>query len=566
MGVRSAILIVLVAPWCAGDWIRVSSPGMEVLTDAGERNGRRLLARFEQIRAVFVKERLIGEGASTDRPWPIRAFAFASENEFDSYRDSPGVSGFYTNGSERDYIALFAGPGAARVAFHEYVHLVLHHSALPMPAWFEEGTAEFYSTLEIEAGQVRVGGAIEPHTSLLKQAPWLTATELATATKESPFYTERNRAGIFYAQSWALVHMLNRSPGWRNGIPRFLQLLADERPADEAFREAFGKTMDRALAELSSYLPSMTTVVKKIAIEASAVPRVEHLTSADAALERVDLALTLHRPQIARTLLEKLPESAESRAGLGSLALVEGHVDAARREFERAIALGSRDASMYFDYAMLEREAHAPAQRVRKLLETATTMNPDFADAHFLLGVEATDDGTLAAAVDHLREAVRVRPRRSDYWHALAYAEWKLGQRENALRSARKALATAENEVQLHSAEALVSMALDEQQTPATPASAKRPAVTTPASWQNRKGDARIEGTLTQVDCAGPAAILHIDDTGRSIAVEVHHPTEVELVNAPRPSYQFSCGAQRLRVAVEYIAAEHEVTRIEFRP
>ncbi len=558
---EAAILIVLAAPWCAGEWIRVASPGVEVLTDAGEKTGRRLLARFEQIREIFVKRDWTGGGAPDGRLWPVRAFAFASEHEFDAYRDSPLILGFYANGGERDYIALYAGSAAARVAFHEYVHLVLNHSTIKLPAWLEEGTAEFYSTLEIEAAQVREGLPIESHAALLSRAGWLTARELAAVTSASPYYTERDRAGVFYAESWALVHMLNLSPTWRDGMPRFLQLLREERPPAEAFRGAFGRTMDRALSDLPDYLRRMSSAVMKTSIEARANPRVRQLTRVDAAIERAGLALVLRRPQVARSLIEKLPESAESVAGLGGVELSEGHVDTARRDFERAMALGSSDASMYFEYAMLERDAAAAPQRVHDLLKTVVTVNPAFADANYLLGVEETDGGSYPAAVEHLRQAVQVRPRRADYWHALAYAQWKLGRRQDALQSAHRALAAAEGDAQAHSAEAMAALA---QEASAAPTLPKRPSVITPPSWENRKGDARIEGTLTRVDCEGDSARLHVGDGRNTVTVEIHHPTEVELVNA-QPGYQLSCGAQTLRVVIEYVAAQREVTRIEFR-
>ncbi len=555
-------LMLLAAPWCAGEWIRVATPGMEVLTDAGEKTGRGLLARLEQIRDLSVKRNLLGGGAWGGRPWPVRVFAFASENEFDSYREPPGTQGFHSSGSERDYIALYAGPSAARVAFHEYVHLILTHSAIKMPTWFQEGTAEFYSTLEIESAQVRTGGAIKPHVDLLSQARWLTAAELAAVTSGSPYYTERDRARIFYAESWALVHMLNRSPAWRDGMPRFVELLGEERPPVEAFRATFGSSMDRALADLPRYLHLMKTAVTKTSIAAPSDPRVERLTRVDATIERAGLALSLRRPQLARSLLEKLPESAESAAGLGGLALAEGHVDEARQEFVRAIALGSRDAAMYFEFAMLERNAGATPHSVRDLLKTAIAFDPEFADANYLLGVEETDEGSGAAAVEHLRHAVRSRPRRSDYWDALAYAQWKLGQRDDALQSARRAVATAEGDAQTQRAEAMVSLA--GTRTPGAPAPAERPEVITPPSWENRKGDARIEGVLMRVDCEGSVAKLYVDDGRSTITVEVHHPDEVVLINA-EPGYQLPCGPQKLRVAIEYIAAEREVTRIEFR-
>lgn len=556
---RLAILVVLATRCWASDWIRVASPDVEVLTDAGERTGRRLHSRFEQIHDVFLKGLLPGVGGRT---WPVRAFAFASLDEFDSYRDARRVDGFYTNGAERGYIALYAGGDASRVAFHEYVHLVLNHSAVRLPLWFEEGTAEFYSTLEIDASQLRVGLPIDSHVNLLSGVRWLTAAELAAVNTESSHYRESERAGIFYAESWALVHMLNQSPAWREGMRRFFQLLGEERPPDEAFRVAFQRPMKDALAELPAYLRSMRSAVLKATIESPSKPQVTALTRVDAALERGDLALTVHRALLARSLLEKLPESPEALAGLARVEISQGHLKEARQGFERAIGLGSRDATMYFEYAMLERDSEAAPQRVRALLEKSAVMNPDLADAQYLLGVEKTDEGSYPAAIDHLRQAVRVLPRRSDYWHALAYAQSKQGDRENALQSARRAVATSETEAQMQNAEAMVLLAESEAPQPV----AKGPAVITPPSWQNRKGDASLEGTLTQVDCDGASARLHIlPERGNEIIVEVHHPGEVELVNAPQSNYQFSCGAQRLYVVIGYVAADREVTRIEFR-
>ncbi len=562
MRTSAVALMLLAAPWCAGEWIRVASPGMEVLTDAGEKTGRGLLARLERIRELSVKRNLLGGGVWSGYPWPVRVFAFASENEFNSYRDSPATQGFYSSGSERDYIGLYADPSAARVAFHEYVHLILNHSAIKLPTWFEEGTAEFYSTLAIEAARVRIGLPIESHAGLLSRVRWLTAPELAAVNHESPFYTERDRVGIFYAESWALVHMLNLSPAWRDGMTRFVQLLGEEQPQEEAFCQAFGRPMDRALADLPDYLRQMKISVVNMPVEAPPDPRVEPVSRVDATIERADLALNLHRPQLARSLLEKLPESPESVAGLGGVALAEGHKDEARQQFARAVALGSRDAAMFFEFAMLERDAGETPGGVRDLLKTAISFNPEFADANYLLGVEETDEDSPASAVEHLRQAVRMRPRRSDYWHALAYAQFKLGRREDALQSAQRALATAEGDMQTESAEAIVSMTRD--QAPAAPKLIKQPGVFTPPSWENRKGDTRVEGTLTRVDCNGSLATLYIESGGKSVTVQVHHPDQVVLVNA-EPGYQFSCGPQQLRVAIEYVAAQREVTRIEFR-
>ena len=45
---------------------------------------------------------------------------------------------------------------------------------------------------------------------------------------------------MFYAESWALVHMLNLAPDYREHLPQYVMLLANGTDAPEAFRMAFG--------------------------------------------------------------------------------------------------------------------------------------------------------------------------------------------------------------------------------------------------------------------------------------------------------------------------------------
>src|SRR5437899_12499362 len=104
-----------------------------------------------------------------------------------------------------------------------------------MPVWFEEGTAEFYSTLNFERDRLRVGDSIESHLALLRKEPWLTADQLASVTQSSPLYNEAARIGVFYAQSWALVHMLNLGLAYCYGMPKFAELPATESASMDPF-------------------------------------------------------------------------------------------------------------------------------------------------------------------------------------------------------------------------------------------------------------------------------------------------------------------------------------------
>jgi len=535
---RHALLILLPAI-AQAQWTRIDSPAAELLTPAGEKPARELAARLEQIRAIFMQAGVPGG------PLRPRVFIFASAAELHRFRENS--DGFYFPGADRDYIALYAGPEANRVAFHEYTHLILQHSSVPLPAWFNEGTSEFYSTLQIEKSSLRVGEPIPAHLAALAGAR-LDAAQLGSFRHDA----------LYYAESWALVHMLNLAPAWRDGLPRFILLLSQERPAEEAFREAFGKSLDDALRAVPLYLKSIRVLAIPTTIERPQTATSTRMTRDDAALARAGLAVELRRPELAETIIRGIVESPASEAIRGAIALAENRRDEAHRHLDRAIELGSRDASLYFEYAMLEHESGRPDS---EWLRKTVAVDPGFADAQFLLGVRETDDGDYPSAIEHLRAATRVRPARSTYWHALGYAQAKSGARQDAIVSARRAIASAETGQEEQMARALLGLPGE----PAAPRPA-RASVITPPSWQPRKGDTRIQGTLIHFDCGGDHPRIQVRSADGSIVIlELLHPSEIELANSPQPTLQISCGPQSVPVIVDYERSTANVTRIEFR-
>lgn len=553
-------------------WLRISSPHFEVLTDAGEKTGREVIQRFEEIRRVFL------EAGGDRKPLllPVRVFVFATESGFRPYRPTASTTAFYQSGPQRDYIAMrYAGAKNYRVVFHEYVHLVLNHTSITLPQWLEEGTAEFYSTLESQNGRVRIGAPIHDHLATLRTERWLTGTELAAVDKNSPNYNERGKVSIFYAQSWALVHMLNLAPKYRQEMPHFAQYLADAAPPERAFEQAFHKTMDGALKDLPGYLQQDLAAVEVDPAAPDAEPHIETqpLDRAQASLAGAELLLLMGRIGQADKLYQQVartdPDLPAVAAGLAGLAMRKGKQEEARRHFERAIALGSRDAGVYFEYAMLLRDLKAPREQVDTWLQRTVELNPNYAEAHFLLALRASDAGRWREAVDHLRQATAILPRQAYFWNALGYAHYKLGQLAPAERASRLALETATTTEQAEMARSLARLIRTKPPEPVP----SRPPVFTPESWRNRPADSRVEGVLTHVDCFGQAARLEVLAGSKRVLLLVKDPSRIVLRNAPSASFQLGCGASKpLRVAVEYIAGKDagyqtigEVTAIEFR-
>jgi tetratricopeptide (TPR) repeat protein len=450
------VFLTLVTAFPAhADWLRLRGTHTELLTDAGEKAGRRALNRLEQIRAV-----LPASGQDSGRE--LRVVLFDSEKQFRDYAPGESTSGLYLSGLERDYIVTYAGGELPRVVTHEFVHFLLNQTPAPLPRWFEEGTAELYSNTQINSKRVRIGKELEAHMNLLLSRPWLTAKQLVAERPEAtPKQEDQDQAeNMFYAESWALMHMLNLSPNYRDHLPQFITLLAQGTDGSEAFRTAFGRDFEKALAELPAYLKKIRSVQLDIPPPAkySAAPP-EPLSQVDAALLRGDVALRRGLAEKARALFEQAakeqPDSATAQAGLGMLAMTQNRPGDARRYLEKAIQLDDKDATILFEYALLERDAGAGTERVRELLEKVVALNPNFGEAQLLLGVRATDDRSYDRAVAYLHDAARLLPRQSYVWNALAYAQQKIGNYPEALDAAQRAVRTATTDEQEHGAEAL---------------------------------------------------------------------------------------------------------------
>ena len=520
-------------------WICLSSPSIEIFTDSSEKTARTVLRRFQTLHRVFRDSHI------AESPAPLRVFLFASADDYQKYRVNQSAAAFYL-ADDSDLLVLQEGVALQRHASHEYLHIVMHYASAPLPLWLDEGLSEFYSTIAIKGPKMEIGDIIQPHLQLLALQPWMNAEDLAVGN--------RSDGPMFYAESWALVHMLSLSPPWKRGMPEFVKLLNSGRAQEEAFPTAFGKPMEDALKALRLYLRSPRELtVPAPRIDPGEAVQVTVLTPVAATLALAELAIRTGHVARARVLFNGAakdhPESPAAAAGLARLALAENRKDDAKRELDRAIAMGYHDAKTYFELGTLKND--------NALLETALSINPRLSEAHFLLGVRATDQGDFPAAIDHLEQAVAIQPRFFTYWHALGYAQAKSGDRQGAAESARRAAILASNAQEEQMAAALTQLAAEQPvlQT-------QKPEVTTPASWQNRKGDQRAEGILTRVDCDSSPVRLVLS-TGLELKVQT--PTAVELVNADGISTTLDCGEQSQPVAVEYVAATREITRIEFK-
>ncbi len=123
------------------------------------------------------------------------------------YHGQPeNLAGFFQHGNDENLIVLsLPEPGAASmdmtVVFHEYTHLLFRRNDRIWPLWLKEGMAELYSTFATTGYSALIAQPIDHHLQLLAHEPLMPLTELFAVTHDSPQYNERERQGIFYAES-----------------------------------------------------------------------------------------------------------------------------------------------------------------------------------------------------------------------------------------------------------------------------------------------------------------------------------------------------------------------------
>jgi hypothetical protein len=197
--------------------------------------------------------------------------------------------------------------------YHEYTHLILDLNSGRLPAWLNEGLAEFFGATIIGGGEVRQGKPLRSHIYLLRERAHLPLDTLLEVDHGSPEYSEESRASVFYAQCWALVHyfLIADEGAHRQPFTKCINLLradGDEKQAREVLGDLtqLGRTLEK-------YVRNVGFHYRKSKIAAIAAPG--ELDSREVAEPEVlairgDFHLARGQRPLARPLLEQAVERA----------------------------------------------------------------------------------------------------------------------------------------------------------------------------------------------------------------------------------------------------------------
>jgi len=236
----------------AETWSYATTDHFEVYTTGGQRRAREALTYFERVHGFFEDFLKL----SPKQVHPTRLIVFSNGREYAPYRISAVAAAYYRRGPDRDYIVMGSLDSESYpVVVHEYAHLIIRHSGGVFPLWLNEGLAEFFSTLAPEGRQMSLGKVpLGRLAELVNGGPMLDLSRLLAVDHDSPEYNPKGHAGMFYAQSWALTHMLMTADGYRTRRDAFIAAVTGTTSAEEAFRSVFGKSLIEVAADLRAYV------------------------------------------------------------------------------------------------------------------------------------------------------------------------------------------------------------------------------------------------------------------------------------------------------------------------
>lgn len=543
---RIACALLLGAAFCrpaaasADKWIEVRSAQFTVVSDAREKDARRILDQFERMRWVFQS---LFPKANVDPAEPIVVLAAKDRKIFEGLepaeylrRGQMSLGGYFLHSPDKYYILLrldaeYEHPYAT--VYHEYTHLQFASASAWMPLWLNEGLAEFMQNTEIHNKDVVLGAPSAEDILYLRTHAMIPLGVLFGVDAGSPYYHEEQKASVFYAESWAATHflMMEDRANHTHRLDDYIALVKRNEDAVTAAEKAFGDLQQLQRA-LESYVRAAS--YREFVMSSAAAPidesryKVRALTAAQAEAMKADVLARVRRTSDARALLSKAlkedPDNVLAHETMGYLAIREKNDPEALKEYGEAVKLDSQDYLAHYYFAALSMNLGGPDadKEIESSLQTAIRLNPRFAPPYERLAVlYAMGHGKLEDAHWMSLRAISLDPGNAGYRVSAANVLMRMGRYQDALAALRGAARVAKNpeeiamvqgdvrrvrEVEAARAQA-EAYAKEQRQAPApTPAPVAETAPKHPTEPETGPRHA-VSGAIEHVACNYPAEI-----------------------------------------------------------
>ncbi len=382
------MLATLIACNClASDrWSHISDSNFDVYSTDDRKRAEVLLGSLERTRSLLQEVGLRNQ--STE--FQMRVIVFRSADEYSRYALSQNADAYFLCRLSGDSLVLQESQAQNRsILIHEYSHYLMHQDGVKLPVWFFEGMAEIYSIVDEHSSEVLIGNPAQGRAGFLARSDLIPLPELLSMTSSNLARLDRQRAALFYAESWALIHMLKFAPGYRGEFDRFLDLQG-KMPSVQATERVWNRSVSTIQADLSRYVqkekyPALVVSKQSREEQANLVSRYEQLTSEQSELAICRLQSQLRRYTEAEHNLLALSRDhgpdTHIEEELAYLYLERHDYKEAGWHCHQAVVQGSHEARLYVYYARLLEYFQVSADVRASYLEKALELKPDFDEA-----------------------------------------------------------------------------------------------------------------------------------------------------------------------------------------
>ena len=475
--ISSIVASLVIATCCArsatakeeSKWIEVHTAHFSILTDGGEKRGREVALRMEQLRSVFGQLLLKNK---LKMPVPITVVAFKSDKQYGDIAPTKQnmAGGFYVPGYDRIYIGLnLFEMEPWRAIEHALGHYLINYNYPPAQGWFDEGMAEYFGSVQIDK-EVNIGGDPElmpewhedifdnmirdPNTpqsltQLISSPVWIGMVDLFTMKHNSTGIHEGSHNTLYYAQSWMIVHYLINKKKMPEVGTYFDLVLNQKVPVDKAMVQAFDLSpaqMEDAVRTYFNSLPNLGIALdqsKKPIADPETIQQPDHFAipmgaddigmavnpvpepDAKAMIDDMFVRIPEHRDEALRDLqaLTASPKDNEpAHRGLARDHIEQKQFDAASEDLEKASELNPRDPWIWYYRSVLKyRKAQATRREMQGIanmmqdLRAVVDWYPEMADAYNMLGMARIEGGGFSSALEAQKEAIALAPRNLEY-------------------------------------------------------------------------------------------------------------------------------------------------------
>ncbi len=361
---------LIASPPVAAETHAARSAHFTVYSDGGKDDLTEFAERLEQFAWLM---RLLA-GAEPDetavRPLPVFLFDSADDVQ-DALGVDADIAGFYEATprgalmvASRDRRGRFGDTTdhALVVMFHEVAHhFMLRNFPAAYPAWFVEGFAELYSTVQFErSGKITIGEPLPGRLRTIARLGLMPLDKLLAGPPQGLSDTDMAR---YYSTAWLLSHYL-RIGGERKGeLDAYLRAVAKGQPSVAAANAAFAGGIDGLEKDLRRYSRRAALHYYEVkGIAAARVPvTIAPMPESFDALYR-DQVRWMTMPQgerqqafvdDVRRIAPRFPGDAFALSLLAEADYAAGDLDAAERAADAAVAADPNDIRAWVRKAVI---------------------------------------------------------------------------------------------------------------------------------------------------------------------------------------------------------------------